>query len=123
MRIICLVLILLHGGCYGGDVPAIPSAQDARAWDEVLKPKEKRFDPFLMSVSKPKTVVDNLTVTYITSNTHRYTLLETDIDTLVLLGSVQISATHSYIERGIKVTILNIGTLLETKTKLILIPR
>lgn len=123
MRIICLVLILLHGVCYGGDVPAIPSAQDARAWDEVLKPKEKRFDPFLMSVSKPKTVVDNLTVTYITSNTHRYTLLETDIDTLVLLGSVQISATHSYIERGIKVTILNIGTLLETKTKLILIPR
>lgn len=123
MRIICLVLILLHGVCYGGDVPAIPSAQDARAWDKVLEPKEKRFDPFLMSVSKPKTVVDNLTVTYITSNTHRYTLLETDIDTLVLLGSVQISATHSYIERGIKVTILNIGTLLETKTKLILIPR
>ena len=123
MRIVCLVLILLHSVCYGGDVPAIPSARDARAWDEVLKPKEKRFDPFLMSVSKPKTVVDNLTVTYITSNTHRYTLLETDIDTLVLLGSVQISATHSYIERGIKVTILNIGTLLETKTKLILIPR
>ena len=117
MRIV-LGLLLICGISFSGDLPYIPHPNDINGWDQALKPKEERFDPFMINLEPTKTLTGDVTVTWISSGKFAFTLFETSIGGILLQGKIRVQVLHVFKENGYKIIVTNIGTFFEMQTKL-----
>ena len=115
------LIFLLCGVGWSEDVPPIPQPYDVRAWDNALKPKEDRIDPMNLKVGTTRVLTKDIKQTWLRFGKVWFTLIETEKNSILLQGGVDLQVLHVFNEKGLRVIVTSHGTFVESQIQIHLI--